>query len=77
MCFIIFNSIKEPLAIQACYNISDNETLKREINSLIFAMKRLNLKKGFIITFDEEKEIKINNFIIEVIPFYKFFLMKI
>jgi len=41
------------MAIQICYSIEDENTLKREIEGLKEACKYFNLKEGYIITFDQ------------------------
>ena len=47
--------------IQVCWDISDEKTKKREINSLFKAMEEFNLKKGLIITEDCEGEERLKN----------------
>jgi predicted AAA+ superfamily ATPase len=61
-------------AIQVSYSISNQNTYDREVNALI---KFDKYKKGndlYIITFDEEKIIKLDDAIINVIPIWKFIL---
>ena len=62
------------LPIQACYNLDNNETLKREIAGLYEACKYLKTNYGIIITFDNEDKINYKNIEIDIIPFYKYFL---
>jgi predicted AAA+ superfamily ATPase len=59
------------LAIQVCYNMSDAETSKREINALLQLAKQLEVKKMLIITRNEERAITINGINIEIIPIWK------
>jgi len=59
--FIVFNHInKTSLAIQATYEINEHNK-KREINGLIFALERLKLKEGLILTYDQEDEIEVKD----------------
>lgn len=60
---------------QVSYNIDDEKTKKREVKALKMALDELNLKKGFIVTLENEEIIKIDNKIIEVLPAYKFLLL--
>ena len=62
--------------IQVCYDLTDSKTKKREINGLIECCKYFNLKKGFIITFDDEEEFVEQHIRIYVVPAYKFLLSK-
>ena len=60
-------------AIQVCFELNkDNE--KREIEGLIEAMDKFNLKRGLILTNDQEKEINLNNKIIIIKPVWKWLL---
>lgn len=61
--------------IQVCYNIN-KDNRKREINGLLEAMEEFKLKKGIILTYDQEEEIKIENKKIRVIPAWKWMLSK-
>ena len=59
---------KKNLLIQVSYSIAQPETADREIVALKTAMKELNIPKAQIITFDEKKEITIEEGNIEVLP---------
>ena len=60
--------------IQVSYSISDPDTLEREVKGLRAAMKELDIKNSLIITYDEEKEIEVQEGIIKVIPAWKWLL---
>lgn len=45
-----------PELIQVCYDMSQPQTRKREIHSLLTSMQELNLKQGLILTNNEEGE---------------------
>jgi len=47
---------------------------KIEIKGLLTFMKKFGVNKGYIISYDKEDKLLIDNFIIEVIPAYKFLL---
>ena len=67
--------IDDKIAIQVCYDFTDNKTRKREIDGLIACCKYFNFKQGFIVTFDEEENLIEDKIEINVIPAYKFLLL--
>jgi len=74
--FVIFEKDKPLEVIQVSYDISNPETLNREIKGIEKAIKYFGLNSGKIITFDQEFETVTTNesFKIEIIPAYKYFL---
>lgn len=58
--FIIKEGLKVKQLIQVCYNIEDETVKKREIKSLLKAMKEFGLKEALIITEDYLGEEKID-----------------
>ncbi len=73
--FVIFEKNKVQQLIQVCYDIEDKETLKREVESLKYACKKLGVTKGIIVTFDSiENELLEDGIKIEFIPAWKFVL---
>lgn len=69
--FLVKKSPKEKQLIQVSWSLDDQETKKREIESLRYAMKELGLKTGLILTYNWEEIIKDKNEEIIVKPFYK------
>ncbi len=67
--------IPQKKAIQVVWELTD-ENKKREIKGLITAMKYFKIKKGIILTYNQEKQIKENGYKIEVIPVWKWLLSK-
>jgi predicted AAA+ superfamily ATPase len=61
--------------IQVAQTLSAEATRKREIQALVTALTELKLNNAMIVTIDEEEEIMVNNFSIQVIPAYKFLLI--
>lgn len=59
--------------IQVSYELN-NENIKRETDGLIEACRWLNIKEGEIITYDEEKEMKLEGVSIKVIPAWKWLI---
>ncbi|OGT38745.1 MAG: hypothetical protein A3F11_01270 [Gammaproteobacteria bacterium RIFCSPHIGHO2_12_FULL_37_14] len=68
-CDFILHNPKNAIAVQACYQLTSENRI-REISGLQAAMKKLHIKKGFLITYNDEE--KITNQIL-VIPFWKYF----
>ena len=62
-------------AIQVCYNLNDKNK-SREVDGLIDALEKFKLKKGIILTLDQQEEIKVKDMTINVLPAWKWFLAK-
>lgn len=65
---------EKELLIQVSYRIEDPDTYQRELKGLKLAMKEFNIAHAWIITFDEEKEIAIDEGLIHVIPAWQWLL---
>lgn len=61
-------------AIQVAKTLENPETKKREIEGLIEAMNTYHLQQGIILTENEQDTIKIDGFVISVIPIWKWLL---
>jgi len=68
-CDFIVKKGKELTAVQVSYEIGE-ANIHREIEGIQKAMKRLNIKRGYIITYDVEEKIKGN---ISIVPFWKIY----
>lgn len=75
-CEIDFCIPSERIAIQVTYNLNDDATYEREIGGMKKFLKAFPDYQGYVITRDEEKEITINDKIIQVIPVWKWLLKK-
>lgn len=73
--FLIAENLIVTHAIQVCYDLSNEKTNKREINSLLKAMEIYNLQEGLILTMDTQDELEISNKKITIIPVWKWMLM--
>lgn len=62
------------LVINVCYDLSSSETLKRELSSLEYGLKKLGLKEAIIITNDDEKELSLDELKIKFIPLWKWLI---
>ena len=71
--FIIREKNRPDMAIQVTKRL-DAQNDNREINGILEAMKKLRLKKGIIITEDQEEERIIKGKKIKIVPVYKWLL---
>jgi uncharacterized protein len=71
--FLVKEKDKITEAIQVCYKVT-TENKEREINGLIEALKKHNLKNGIILTIDQEDKLKEQGKIINIIPTWKWLL---
>ncbi|NIA04234.1 MAG: AAA family ATPase, partial [Nitrospiraceae bacterium] len=67
--FVVREKMKPVEAIQVCYELNE-ENKKRELKGLKEAMDKLNIKKGLILTYDQEETIEG----IRVMPVWKWLL---
>jgi predicted AAA+ superfamily ATPase len=72
--FVIKEGLKVKELIQVCWNIENEETKKREVKSLLEAMKQLKLKQGLVITEDHDDEETIDRKKIRYVPLWKWLL---
>src|SRR3989344_4954333 len=71
--FIIKEGVKISKAIQVCFDL-DIDNKDREINGLIEALEKFDLKEGIILTYKQEDEFKIKDKVIKVLPVWKWLL---
>ena len=71
--FVVKEKNKITNAIQVCYDLH-NENKDREIKGLLEAMNKFSLKKGLILTYDEEERFEIDKKEIIVMPIWKWLL---
>lgn len=76
--FIIQEGRKVVEAIQVCQTLSDSTTKQREIEGLMEALEKYDLKRGYILTESEESsEIVIQNdkeYTVDVLPLWKWLI---
>jgi len=66
----------EKTAIQVSYSITNVDTENREVSSLIKFAEKFNVENLLIVTFNEERQIVVNEKVISVIPVWKWLLKK-
>lgn len=67
--FVIKNGTKISQAVQVCY-ILNEDNKERELNGLVEAMEKFNLREGLILTYNQEDEIKLKGRKIKVLPVF-------
>lgn len=73
--FLVKDKLNISEAIQVCYEINpDNK--EREIEGLLEAMEKHNLKSGLILTFNQEDKLKFNEKTMTITPIWKWILGK-
>ena len=71
--FVIKDKNRITEVLQVCHTI-DEGNREREINGLIEAAVKFNLKKGLILTYEQEEEITVDNIKIKIVPVLKWIL---
>jgi predicted AAA+ superfamily ATPase len=69
-----FYIAEKGLLIQVSYSINNPETAEREVKGLRAAMKEFGVTNSWIITYDETKEIEVQEGLINVIPAWQWLL---
>jgi uncharacterized protein len=69
-----FYIVEKGMLIQVSYSINNPETAEREVKGLRAAMKEFGITNSWIITYDETKEIEVQEGIINVIPAWQWLL---
>ena len=73
--FIAVNNSGIPeIALQVCMDISNPDTLKRELSGLVSTAKFFNTKENLIITYNQEKYFKEQGVSIKVLPAWKWLI---
>jgi len=72
--FVVVKNNKSYDLIQVAYDIEKKETYDREINALLKASESINTKNLYLISWDTEKQINVNENKINVIPLWKWLL---
>jgi predicted AAA+ superfamily ATPase len=65
---------EKQLVIQVAYSIANIETKQREVKSMLKVLKEMNLKQGYIITYDEDGVIEQDGFVINIVPCWELLL---
>lgn len=68
--FVVKEGMNIVNAIQVCYELNEDNK-RREINGLIEAMEKFNLKEGLILTYNQEDKISTGNNKIIIEPLWK------
>ena len=69
--FVIVRNNEPMKLIQVSWDVSDYDTLKREVQAIIKAGKELRLDEGIIITYNDEDIIEKDGITIRILPLWK------
>ena len=72
--FVVTDRQKPRMLVQVSWDITSDETLKREADGLAEAARKLSCKNLYIINSDLDTVIHQDKFEIKVVPYWKFFL---
>jgi predicted AAA+ superfamily ATPase len=72
--FLITDREKTVALIQSCWSLDRTETIKREVDGLIQMAEYFSCNNLIIVTPSEEREIKVSERIIKVVPAWKIML---
>lgn len=73
--FIAVDSNGHPvMAVQVCTDISQADTLKRELESIITTAKYFGIKENFIVTYTQEEDFHEQGISVKAIPAWKWML---
>jgi hypothetical protein len=72
--FLVRQGLRIREAIQVTQNLVNPKTEKRELDGLLEAMEKFELKKGLIITEDQEETRQVSGKSIQIIPAWKWLL---
>ena len=71
--FVVKEGTKIIKTIQVCFDLNEDNK-ERELNGLIEALEKFNLKDGIILTYKQDDEFKIKDKRVEVLPVWKWLL---
>jgi predicted AAA+ superfamily ATPase len=72
--FIVKHGLAVERAVQSCYDLTEARTRKREEDALLRAMRKFKLRRGTIVTWDEEGERRVGGKVIEYRPLWSWLL---
>ena len=73
--FVVIHKEKEEELIQVCHDLTHVETYSRERKALLSGIKELGLKNGLILTQDEKREEKYEDYCLQIMPVWEWLLM--
>ena len=72
--FVLYEGIRPVLAVQVCHDMSETKVRDREVSALARAMRELRLKRGTVVTWDEEGSTEVDGKRIELVPMWRWLL---
>lgn len=72
--FLVLDKEEIQKAVQVCYDLDDTDTFNREISGLVKTCHKFNLKRGYIINLEQDKNISVEGVNISILPAWKYLL---
>jgi len=74
--FVAKMSEREFFPVQVCYELNEKNK-KREIDGIVEVCQRLSIKRGMILTHDDEEDLKVQGINVTVVPVWKWLIGQI
>ena len=75
--FVLFEDGKKPLPVQVCFDLSDPDTYKREIDSLVYCCKKLKTNSGIVIGMSSHQPRQVDGIKIKFLDAMEFCLRRV
>ena len=62
------------MAVQVCTDISNEQTLKRELNAIVNTAKYFDIKENLIVTYNQERDIQMDSVTVKAVPAWRWML---
>jgi predicted AAA+ superfamily ATPase len=73
--FIAVDSDGHPvMALQVCIDISQGDTVSRELEAIVRTAKYLGIRENLIVTYNQEKDFHEEGVLVKAIPAWKWML---
>ena len=72
---VISDGQRPKVAIQSCVDVTDPDSMRREMNGLLASMEKFHLEAGTIVTAAEERVDTIEGKTIKIFPAWRWILM--
>jgi uncharacterized protein len=72
--FVLYTENKKPLPLQVAYSLTDPDTYEREVSSLVYCCKKLDVKRAVILSMAERPDATVNGVKIKFMAAVPFFL---
>ncbi len=71
--FVVIKENKISQVIQVCYELSE-ENRNREVQGLLDYLTEFKLNNGYLLTYDQQDEIKVDEKLVQILPVWRWLL---